>query len=151
MKKALYIIIGITFSLAGCYYNQGRYIINGQVFSSLDEAAKNAKSNEDFQDLQKQAGNSFSQYEILRKYWPKWYVESHPNLPEITKKAILESKLIMGLSKEQVLAAAGSPIRIHKMYNNYGTSEQWVYGYSDAGSYEIYLYFDNDKLTNVQY
>ncbi len=51
----------------------------------------------------------------------------------------------LGMSPEDVLASSwGKPSSINRTVNQYGYSEQWVYG---SGSY---LYFTDGKLTSIQ-
>jgi hypothetical protein len=80
------------------------------------------------------------------------YVKEHPELDGKTKKAILAEKIIIGMSKEEVIASWGNPHDINKSVGSWGVHEQWVYGY---WSYNVfiptsYLYFENEKLTGWQ-
>jgi hypothetical protein len=47
------------------------------------------------------------------------------------------------MTKDMVREAWGRPEDINRTTNAYGTSEQWVYGYS-------YVYFDDDICTTIQ-
>ncbi|MBK7498046.1 MAG: hypothetical protein IPI19_02830 [Ignavibacteriales bacterium] len=52
-------------------------------------------------------------------------------------------RINIGMTKEMVREAWGRPEDINRTTNAYGTSEQWVYGYS-------YVYFDDDICTTIQ-
>lgn len=59
--------------------------------------------------------------------------------------AIKESKVFIGMTKEQVITSWGDPDNINKSVGRWGKHEQWIYEGNDA-----YLYFENDKLTSIQ-
>jgi hypothetical protein len=69
---------------------------------------------------------------ILAKGWP----------PQI-ERAVIEGRLVIDMTTEQVEMAVGRPDRINETIRATGTSEQWVTG---AG----YLYFENGRLTTIQ-
>lgn len=52
--------------------------------------------------------------------------------------------IIIGMPRCAAMAAWGTPERVNKTTNSYGTSEQWVYG---SGNY---LYFKGEVLTSFQ-
>lgn len=54
------------------------------------------------------------------------YVQSHPELDPRIQEAILGTKLLVGMKKEEVLAAWGRPIRIVKFRE--GRQEEWIFG-----------------------
>ena len=51
--------------------------------------------------------------------------------------------IYIGMNKDMVREAWGRPKDINRTTSAYGTSEQWVYGYS-------YVYFDDDICTTIQ-
>ena len=59
---------------------------------------------------------------------------------EATIKA---GKITLGMPKSEVLRAWGRPDDINRTVGDYGTSEQWVYGYQ-------YVYFEGDTVTAWQ-
>ncbi|MDP2603499.1 MAG: hypothetical protein Q8S00_13040 [Deltaproteobacteria bacterium] len=69
-------------------------------------------------------------------------VESKPWPAEIKKK-ILERKVEIGMTAEQVTLSWGKPQRVNRTVGGWGSHEQWIYG-------STYLYFENDKLTSFQ-
>jgi len=79
------------------------------------------------------------------------YLDTHKNNPELsveTIEYILAEKIVLGMTKNQVLASWGQPRYKNESINSWGTCEQWVYGnvmYSSR-----YLYFENGMLTNIQ-
>jgi hypothetical protein len=80
------------------------------------------------------------------------YVNTHPQISEKFKQAILEKKLFMGMSKSDVIAIMGvEPCDSfkHITATRYGIHEQWVYDFL-VGQPTYYIYFDNDKLSGVQ-
>ena len=58
---------------------------------------------------------------------------------------IFEGEVEIGYKSSMCRDAWGSPIKINTSKGEYGTYEQWVY------KDNRYLYFENDKLTNIQY
>ena len=76
----------------------------------------------------------------------EWYCANHLKLllqPQI-RNLILEGKVVMGMTAEQVRASLGEPREVNRTVHRYGTHEQWVYGNRD------YLYFENDILDPKQ-
>ncbi|MDZ4340854.1 MAG: hypothetical protein U1E51_00255, partial [Candidatus Binatia bacterium] len=59
------------------------------------------------------------------------------------KKKILERKVEIGMTAEQVTLSWGKPQRVNRTVGGWGSHEQWIYG-------STYLYFENDKLTSFQ-
>jgi hypothetical protein len=59
------------------------------------------------------------------------YCDNHPDLQENVRKAILEGRIIIGMTKEQVRAACGTPMNRKKGENDSGNSEIWFYGYGE--------------------
>lgn len=57
---------------------------------------------------------------------------------------ISQGKIQVGMNKEMVKIAWGSPKDINRTTNKYGTHEQWCYS---SGNY---VYFDDDELTSIQ-
>lgn len=56
---------------------------------------------------------------------------------------VAEGNIKIGMNKNMVRDAWGSPDHINTTRGKYGTHEQWVYG-------SRYLYFENGKLTSMQ-
>ena len=77
----------------------------------------------------------------------KDYVQKHPELKENIRQAILEGKVRLGMTKEQVIASWGEPYNKSTFGSVWGTTEQWTYGTCLYGC--TILDFDNQgKLTN---
>lgn len=64
-------------------------------------------------------------------------------LPPQIEKAILDRKVQIGMTDEQVKLSWGNPRTINRTVMVNHVSEQWVYG-------STYLYFDNGVLTSWQ-
>lgn len=56
---------------------------------------------------------------------------------------IKAQKIIIGMTKEQILLSWGEPETKNRTVGSWGVHEQWIYG-------NKYLYFENDKLTSFQ-
>lgn len=69
---------------------------------------------------------------IKAKKWP----------PEISL-AVIERKVLLGMTREQVESAWGKPQRNHRSVGSWGVHEQWVYG-------DTRLFFEGDRLTSFQ-
>lgn len=77
------------------------------------------------------------------------YVNSHPNLPKRTKDAILEGKLIIGMTRDEVKAsqpdcAYALDTPQSSSYTRFGSSTIYK-------CYQTYFYFYNDKLESVSH
>jgi hypothetical protein len=59
--------------------------------------------------------------------------------------SIRNGEIFIGMTDEQVRMSLGYPDDINRTVNAWGVNEQWVYE-----DYELYLYFDNGKLTSWQ-
>jgi hypothetical protein len=62
--------------------------------------------------------------------------------PEI-ERAVIERKIIIGMTAEQVQASVGKPRRVNETIRATGRSEQWIFE-------SAYLYFENGRLTTIQ-
>ena len=72
-----------------------------------------------------------------------------PLLDPTFEKHIAEKKVMVGMSREQVMEAWGSPYQMNVSYTSKGLRrEEWVYeDWKDAGSVSHrYLYFEEGKL-----
>lgn len=56
------------------------------------------------------------------------------------------SRVQIGMTREQAIAAWGRPRDINRSTGSFGVHEQWVYGEYGSG----YLYFEDGVLTTVQ-
>ena len=58
--------------------------------------------------------------------------------------AVVQRKIFLGMTADQVREAWGPPQQINKTLTRYGEHEQWVYGLGQ------YLYFENGHLSSIQ-
>jgi hypothetical protein len=63
--------------------------------------------------------------------------------PANIEKAIIDNKILLGMTDEQVRMAWGKPETINRSVGSWGIHEQWAYG-------STYLYFENELLKNYQ-
>ena len=63
--------------------------------------------------------------------------------PQDIEKAVLDGKVKIGMTDEQVSLAWGKPNKVNRTIASWGTHEQWVYG-------NTFLYFENGILTALQ-
>ncbi len=68
----------------------------------------------------------------------------HPDWKRPACDAIVEKKVMVGMSKEQAIVAWGKPKDINTTATAGGTHEQWVY---NSGTY---IYFDDGILSAIQ-
>ena len=88
----------------------------------------------------------------------QWYIKTNPDISNEIRECILNSKsqydykLKLGMTKDQVVAAIGSPDDINRSTGSWGVREQWVYGGMIGGRHfpSKYFYFSNGKLTSIQ-
>ncbi len=55
------------------------------------------------------------------------FVNRNANLPDKVKGAILSGKVLLGMSKEEVIAAIGEPQQSVDVNASWAVREQWVY------------------------
>jgi hypothetical protein len=63
--------------------------------------------------------------------------------PADIEKAVIDRKIRIGMTDEQVRMAWGKPETINRSVGSWGTHEQWVYG-------RTYLYLENGFLKSYQ-
>ena len=81
------------------------------------------------------------------------YLSYYPNISELRKNAIINRKIVIGLTDSDVLFICGDPTTINKTVGPWGVDEQWVYSSINeyAGTcHDHYYYFDNGILTSYQ-
>jgi len=81
-------------------------------------------------------------YEIYERRL-KLYVESHSELSLQIKELILERRVCLSMTTEQVRVTKGNPVDINRSVGSWGIHEQWVYN-------NQYFYFENGILTSWQ-
>jgi len=64
--------------------------------------------------------------------------------PGDVERAVIDRKVAVGMNREQVRMAWGSPQKVNQTVRASGVSEQWVY------SFYSYVYFESDKVTAIQ-
>lgn len=62
-----------------------------------------------------------------------------------TYEKLKAGKIWIGMTDEQCKISIGEPTKINRSVGSWGTHEQWIYSKSD-----VYLYFENGKLTSWQ-
>lgn len=84
------------------------------------------------------------------------YIKAHPELSPKIKNAIFNGDILIGMTREQVVASRGRPYDINKTTGSWGVHEQWVMFYGDIpfddpkGWGYYYIYFENGKVTSWQ-
>jgi len=89
------------------------------------------------------------------------YIKTHPGGSSQIRNAILNGDILIGMTKEQVLASRGQPYKINKTTGEWGVHEQWVmvmhtygitgvYGIDNKAKQYAYIYFENGKVTSWQ-
>jgi len=76
------------------------------------------------------------------------FVQSNMNIPKKFKDAILRGAIMLGMTKEMVVASWGYPNDINRTVGSWGVNEQWIYG-TDI-RFTKYLYFENGILVSWQ-
>ncbi len=69
---------------------------------------------------------------------------THTGISMKLVKAIREAGIILGMTREMVIASWGEPQDVHRTAGSWGIHEQWIYGNNQ------YVYFENDILTSWQ-
>lgn len=83
------------------------------------------------------------------------YVQLNPQMDADLQEAILAGQIIIGMTTDQVRASRGKPGSINRSIGRWGVHEQWVYYYTTSSvwfpiEYQLYLYFENGRLTSWQ-
>ncbi|TLP75657.1 hypothetical protein [Maribacter sp. ACAM166] len=78
--------------------------------------------------------------------------ETNPKLASLTQaygayyaEKIIKGEYWIGMTDKMARSSLGSPDNINNTTGSWGVHEQWVYSKND-----IYLYFENGKLTSIQ-
>ena len=75
------------------------------------------------------------------------FLKNNQNISSEFRKAIQFGQVKIGMTKEMVKLSKGEPSDINRTRNEYGTSEQWVYG--SLGN-RYYIYFEDGVVTSIQ-
>jgi len=70
-----------------------------------------------------------------------------PNVPPKVKEAIKNHKVIVGMDRDAVLSAKGSPDRRVREVRNGSEQEDWIYG---TPPHVLFVSFDGDQVTSVK-
>ncbi|MGB4658982.1 MAG: hypothetical protein WBI07_07375 [Mobilitalea sp.] len=93
-------------------------------------------------------GNFFTELKHIERIGTFYSLTKAENLIKQYGKtnaySIMNKDIKLGFTKQMVIEAYGQPYDINTTVGSYGTHEQWVY------KYDIYLYFENGKLTDIQ-
>ena len=76
------------------------------------------------------------------------YLEAHPELLPVVKKAIWHGDVVPGMTESDVRASIGEPDQISSTETEHGTREQWYY--KTGSPAKEYLNFDDGTLTSWQ-
>ena len=89
---------------------------------------------------------------MIKEHRRQTYVAQHVDLPATTRTCILEGKILLGMSKADVVASWGQPHHINRSAGAWGASEQWVYGTNGRYGFTPsgFLYFEEGTLTDWQ-
>ncbi|MNK89964.1 hypothetical protein D3C87_1099940 [compost metagenome] len=136
VKVKRYSPVHVTNIVAGWYENEPvRFVV------------KSASGVEGFVDVQLSGTNVPDSLRDLNRF-DEYFLETDPrkkhNWPEKIWKSIENSKVSLGMTREQATFSWGTPKSINKTHNSSNTLEQWVYGDGN------YLYFRNGKLVSIQ-
>lgn len=74
------------------------------------------------------------------------YVTEHPEVAPKYANAILAGEVLVGMSRDMVLAAWGQPTRVEKLRENPKGEQRWVYGNYLTSAAVTHLYFRGDLL-----
>jgi hypothetical protein len=93
------------------------------------------------------------------------YMKNHPDITERVKMAIKNGDVLIGMTKEELIASWGQPYDINRTVTATVIREQWVYvfGYVDSytlqpipaqlvtpGAPHVYVYLENGIVTSWQ-
>jgi hypothetical protein len=75
------------------------------------------------------------------------YAEARPDLAPPLREAILDGRVVVGMTPEQLRAARGAPHHVSEILTAGRRSEQWVY--PRGGAWE-YVYVEDGRVTRVE-
>lgn len=141
------VILNLENEKYGTYYVYADEIIEhrnseNKKFMTLDEFNRYTAYNNQLKAAAKaKAAAAAKQAAIDRENYRKSIIAKYG---EQIGNAILNGKVLIGMSSSQCREAWGSPKSINRTTSRYGVHEQWVY------SGNRYLYFENGTLTTIQ-
>jgi hypothetical protein len=71
------------------------------------------------------------------------FVQTHPELAQKFKDAVIAGTIVLGMPADATKAAWGEPSQINRTVNNFGVHEQWIYR-------NTYVYFEDGILSSWQ-
>jgi SH3-like domain-containing protein len=74
------------------------------------------------------------------------YLDAHPNLPSVIRKAIENSTFTIGMSMDQVRVSMGEPDKTEKLYPSSKGTARWVYEFDGV----IYTRGASKKITSEE-
>ncbi len=79
------------------------------------------------------------------------YVKKNPTLSRQTRQAILNGKIELGMSEQDVMASWGKPSRIEKKRNDFGGYTCWVYEKvtQDNKKRAYKIFFEDNKVSSL--
>lgn len=98
-----------------------------------------------FSDGENEVTEHFTDTKDLETCLKEKYFISLPKWGNKVLTAIRNNKVLIGMTKEQIVASWGNPEDINRTVGRWVTHEQWVYG--EGGPY---LYIENGKLASFQ-
>lgn len=72
------------------------------------------------------------------------YFAQNPATPDEIKQAIVDGRVLVGMTWEQVKLSVGDVMRVNRTQTAYGVHEQLIYPSN------LYVYLDNNVVTAVQ-
>lgn len=79
-------------------------------------------------------------------YWKK--ESARLAYKERVQTAIVEGKVFIGMTADEVRQSWGSPTKINSSIGSYGKHDQWVYERAQKGTQ--YVYLENGTVTSMQ-
>ncbi len=76
----------------------------------------------------------------------KELVSRYPDWPKEIREVVVEGRIWITMTEEQVLVGWGRPLDINRSFGSWGVHEQWVYGSLGA---RAYVYFENGKVRSI--
>ncbi len=74
------------------------------------------------------------------------FVDRHPELTEQMAEALLDGQIMVGMSREMVQIAWGSPVRVETVDGEDDAVVHWIYGNYFVGGTITNLFFDQDGV-----
>jgi hypothetical protein len=78
------------------------------------------------------------------------FFKENPGMTVEVKNAIRAGKILIGMTEQEVVHSIGFPSNINRSTFSFGTTAQFVYRMYPRFNNDLYVYFENGRVTSWQ-